>query len=247
MVRMVVDSIVRLWAHPVVKKLPTTVVIVKKIVKKFIGLDYLKSKNNFNVSITDWRVAIKTIFKFVAIARFEEAIELKKNNFKLLPSGDLEVTFLKGKNYSCFDARTCVISKLDSQFCPVRLILKYFERLDFSKGVNRFFLPIVQSKVVKRAGARRNIRVQVAVPGRAISYDTCSRQFKEALTAVGENASLFGEHSDRIGGLSAAANNDVPWEAVNAHGRWAPGSKVSKSYHKKSLKKRKIVTLNLGL
>ena len=38
----------------------------------------------------DWRIAIKTIFKFVAMARFEKTVELKKSNFKLLPSGDLE-------------------------------------------------------------------------------------------------------------------------------------------------------------
>ena len=52
---------------------------------------------------------------------------------------------------------------------------------------------------------------------KAISYDTCWKDFKQALVAVGENAKLYGEHSDRIGGLSAAANADVPWEDTTAH------------------------------
>ena len=60
------------------KKLPTTVDIVKKIIKKQLGLDYLNTKGNFKRSITDWRVVIKTIFKFVTFAHFEEAVELKK-------------------------------------------------------------------------------------------------------------------------------------------------------------------------
>ena len=105
----------------------------------------------------------------------------------------------------------------------------------------------MQSKLIKTLGVRRNYRTQVAIPSRAISYDTCRNDFKKALTAVGEKAALFGEHSDRIGGLSAAANNDVPWEDVESHGRWKPGSKVPKSYQKKSLEKRKKVSLNLGL
>ena len=146
-----------------------------------------------------------------------------------MDSGDLEVLFFKGKNFNCHDAKSTIVAKLDSQFCPVRLIKKYFERLDYPKGVDGYFLPAVRSKLVKTLGVRKNYRVQVALPGQAISYDSCYKDFKRALTAVGENSKLYGEHSDRIGGLSAAANADIPWDEAASHGRWKPGSNVPKT------------------
>ena len=176
-IAMIVDSVERLWRKPVTKKLPTTVDIVKKIIKKQLGLDYLNTKGNFKRSITDWRVAIKTIFKFATFARFEEAVELKKSSFEFLETGDLKVNFLKGKNYNCHDAKSCIIAKLDSEFCPVRLLKKYFEWLDYPRGVDGVFLPAVRSKLVKTAGAKRNFRIQVAIPHHAISYDTCRNVF----------------------------------------------------------------------
>ncbi len=54
-----------------------------------------------------------------------------------------------------------------------------------------------------------------------ISYSTCRDIFKETLTAVGENPSLFGLHSLRAGGGgSAAAAVGVPDHLFKKHGRW---------------------------
>ena len=87
----------------------------------------------------------------------------------------------------------------------------------------------------------------MAITHHAISYDTCRKHFKRVLSIIGKKPELFGEHSDRTGGLFAAGNADVPWVDIEAHGRWKPGSKVTKTYHKKSLAKRKKVSLSLGL
>ena len=50
-----------------VKRLPTTVDIVKKLVDSLLKGDQLK-KSNFSVKITVWRTVMKTVFKFATSA-----------------------------------------------------------------------------------------------------------------------------------------------------------------------------------
>ena len=245
LVGLVVEAITRQYVKPVTKKLPTSVELVKRIVHLLVNKDVYRSRGDFRESITDWRLAVQTLFKFVCFARFEETVELRKNNFKLLPSGDLEVTFFKGKNYNSFHPRSCVIAKLGGPFCPVRLISKYWERLNYPAGVNGVFLPAVQSKFARGQSGR--VRLQVPQHDRAISYDACRKQFKEVLERLGEDSRLYGLHSNRLGGLTKAANAGLPWPVVGAHGRWHPGSKVPQTYHRQSLQLRKQVTQSLGL
>ena len=109
------------------------------------------------------------------------------------------------------------------------------------------FLPAVRSKFLGRKGHPGRVRVQVPEADRAITYNTCSQQFKTVLERLGLDSRLYGEHSDRIGGLTKAANAGIPWPVAGAHGRWSPGSRVPLSYHKQSLKIRKRVTQSLGL
>ena len=228
------------------KKLPTTIFIIRKLIHRFLGQDFYSNSGKFKASITNWRVVIKTVLKFCAMARFEEAIELKRSNFNFLQSGDLEITFLKGKNYNSHDAKKTVLAKLDSEYCPVRLIRRYFRRLNYPKEVDGFFLPAVKSTTRTVPGSLRKIRDQVAEPFHPISYSTCRNDFKMALREIGLNDTLYGEHSDRIGGLSAAANAGVSWTEAAAHGRWKPGSSVPKSYVKRNFKNRKAVSQKMG-
>ena len=246
LVGLVVEAITRQYVKPVTKKLPVSVELVKRIIQLLVNKDICRSKGLFQESLTNWRLAVQTVFNFVCFARFEEAVELRKDNFRTLPSGDIEVTFFKGKNYNSFHPRSCVIAKLGGPYCPVRLLSKYWERLDY-QGVNGVFLPTVQSKFVSQKGRSRRVRVQVPQPDRPISYDASRRQFKEVLERLGENSKLYGLHSNRLGGLTKAANAGLPWPFVGAHGRWNPGSKVPQTYHRQSLKLRKTVTQNLGL
>ena len=161
-VKMMVASIERMWRTPVTKKLPTTIFIIRKLIHRFLGQDFYSNSGKFKASITNWRVVIKTVLKFCAMARFEEAIELKRSNFNFLQSGDLEITFLKGKNYNSHDAKKTVLAKLDSEYCPVRLIKRYFGRLNYPKEVDGFFLPAVKSTTRTVPGSLRKVRDQVA-------------------------------------------------------------------------------------
>ena len=55
---------------------------------------------------------------------------------------------LKGKNNQFCDAKKVIISKLESVYDPVNLIIKYFKVLNYSPAVDRYFLPVMMQKKV---------------------------------------------------------------------------------------------------
>jgi hypothetical protein len=78
------------------------------------------------------------------------------------------------------------------------------------------------------------------------SYGYCLDKYRRALRLCGvENWKDFGEHSDRIGGLSAAANAGCSIDDLQVQGRWKTDSMV-KIYHKRSLQRKKKVSLVLN-
>ena len=146
---------------------------------------------------------------------------MKVSNFEFLPTGEVEITFLKSKNNQFQDARkTTLAPVLNSPFCPVNIMKKYFAVLRFPKFGDPYFLPKFENGVPK-------FETQT-------SYSYCVSRFKSGLSKIGVNPKNFGEHSDRIGGLSAAANAGCSPFDLQTHGRWK-SDYAPKLYHKKSL------------
>ena len=57
-------------------------------------------------------------------------------------------------------------------------------------------------------------------PGSKLSYSRTRELFIEKFKAIGLETKLYGLHSLRIGGASAAANKDLPDRVIKKHGRW---------------------------
>ena len=60
------------------------------------------------------------------------------------------------------------------------------------------------------------------------------------------NAKLYGLHSLRIGGASAAANNDLPDRVIKKHGRWK-SEHAKDVYCREDIQHQLLVTLNIGI
>ena len=225
-VAMLIKSIERKFSAPVKKREGTSPQIVRKFVDLLL-LDQLK-QCAFQRPLEDWFLVAKTIVKFHCFARFEEVIALKWDNFTILPTGDIEITFLKAKNNQFHDAKKSVIAKNvdEPHYCPVNIIWKYFHVLG-RPALSAFFLP----KIVKK----------VAVLDQAASYYFCNKQFKTGLTRIGVDPTGFGEHSDRSGGLSAAASVGCTPSDLQTQGRWK-SDYAPKLYLKKSKEKRSHVS-----
>ena len=57
---------------------------------------------------------------------------------------------------------------------------------------------------------------------------------------------LYGLHSLRIGGASAAANNDLPDRVIKKHGRWK-SEHAKDVYCREDIQHQLLVTLNIGI
>ena len=68
----------------------------------------------------------------------------------------------------------------------------------------------------------------------------------EKLEAIGLNPKLYGLHSLRAGGATAAANAGVPDRLFKRHGRWR-SENAKDGYVKDSLANRLSVTKDMGL
>ena len=227
-VGMMMKCIRREFSKPVHKVEDMTKVILKKLIDEGLRGDQIRD-TDFKESIITWMIVTKTVLKFYTFARFEEAVELKKSSFILLDSGDLEVTFLKAKNNQFHDVGKVIIAASEKEcdpFCPVKVICTYFKRI--SSDLDHYFMPKF------KAGSCFLLE--------KTAYQFCLDNYRRALRSIGvDNWKDFGEHSDRIGGLSAAANAGCALEDLQVHGRWRSDA-MPKIYHKKSLQKKKKVT-----
>ena len=132
---------------------------------------------------------------------------------------------MKAKNNQFHDAKTSMIAKYDlerGKYCPVNIIRKYFILLNKPEA-DAFFLP----KIVKNTPVL-NVKA---------SYSYCAKQFKLCLSKIGVDPAGYGEHSDRTGGLSAAAAVGCTSADLQVHGRWK-SDYAPKLYLKKTQEKK---------
>ena len=221
-VGLIVRSIEFRYAHPVKKAKPMTNDIIKKMICEILkGEQFLES--NFKVKISEWAFVVKTLVKFHCLARFEEMIELRRSSFKFLESGDCEVVFTKGKCNQFHDANIVTIAATNNFYCPVRIIKTYF------KVINSSYDYFLYPRFLKD-------EVLLDVPA---SYNYSLIKLRETLRSLGyEDFEEFSEHSDRVGGLSTAANAGVSLDLIQVQGRMK-SDKVPKMYHKRSLQLRR--------
>ena len=79
-----------------------------------------------------------------------------------------------------------------------------------------------------------------------LSYTRVRELFKNSLQELGLNSTLFGMHSLRSGGVSAAANSGINERLIKAHGRWA-SDRSKDGYIKDNTQSQLSVSLNLGI
>ena len=82
--------------------------------------------------------------------------------------------------------------------------------------------------------------------GSKLSHSKARELFTEKFKAIGLDSKLYGLHSLRTGGASAAANNDLPDRVIKKHGRWK-SEKAKNTYHREDIQHQLIVTLNIGI
>ena len=121
--------------------------------------------------------------------------------------------------------------------CPIELISQYLKKGNIRDNCQKYiFRGIITTKSHSKLRSC----------DKHISY-TCIRQnVIEGLKNIGAETKLFGLHSLRVGGATAAANLGVNDRLFKKHGRWK-SEKVKDGYIHESIEAKLIVTKNLGL
>ncbi len=221
-----VKSIEKRFSKPVKKSAPMNKKILDNMIDIVLQGDQLRN-NNFKVGIDKWQIVAKSVLKFNCMARFEEAVDLKKSSFEFLDNGDCKILFLKGKTNQTHDSNENIIACIkNSPYCPVNILSKYF--IWFGVKEDHLFMPQIKDGLVY---------LDEPAP-----YRYCLDQLRKTLKDLGvQNWKDFGEHSDRCGGISAAANAGVAESVIQVHARMK-SDKTPKLYIKRSQQQKRNVS-----
>ena len=129
------------------------------------------------------------------------------------------------------------ISKTGSTACPIYWLRKYLDATNLNHHPDGYIFCRLHK-------TKKGHNVDHSHP---ITYETARKTFLDHLSqALPEDLKLYGLHSLRSGGASAAANNDVSDRLIGKHGRWSSNSSRDR-YVKDSNVKRLRVSQSLGL
>ena len=136
------------------------------------------------------------------------------------------------------EGREVVISRTGTVTCPVNMLERYLCMAKINVDSDEFiFRSISYCKSTDDYKLRNS---------GSISYTRAREILLEALGSVGVDKSLFGLHSLRSGGASAAAAAGIEDRIFKKHGRWM-SEKAKDGYIKENLNSRLSVTKNLGI
>jgi hypothetical protein len=181
-------------------------------------IDYLfQEKHGVNgtlATLSTWRTVWRVMMEYHTLARFSDVAPLKAADlrFFVTPKLHLRVTFRGGKTDIFKEGSERIVSSnLDNpKYCPVRITQLYLAFL--GENYSGTLLPRCLG------GAKQG--KQRPDPARSLSRTTAIEDFRDLLTILGYDASLYTEHSGRRGGATTAANLGMPTDDLQRLGGW---------------------------
>ena len=224
-VRTTLEGLQRILARPVTKKTLVSVELLARIVE-----DASRSG-----SLSDLRLATACLLSFAGFLHFNELVHLRSCDIRV-QEGWMLLHLPRSKTDQLRKGDKLLIARTGNPTCPVAMLECYMRRTQTPWDDQRFlFRPICRSKgkeVLKATGC--------------ISYSCLRDLFKKKLEALGMDPRVYGLHSLRAGGATAAANLGVADRLFKRHGRWR-SENAKDGYIDDSVELRLGVSSNLGL
>ena len=112
------------------------------------------------------------------------------------------------------EGNKAIIATTGNATCPFKMVLRYISaaKMDHNSG----------GLLIRQLIFQKNYNTYV-LGNKGISYSRCREIFLEALKALGYDSKLFGLHSLRSDGATAAVNSPggpVSDRLLKLHGRW---------------------------
>ena len=228
-VKCIVEASKRKLNRPIQKKEPMNANIMISLFKKFGGT---------NSSLKNLRLLAMCFLAYSGFLRYSELCQIRAKNITF--GNDHIDIYIESSKTDCYrKGKNVLIAKLDQAHCTVRILSDYLDKAKIDRSSDDFvFRALSYCKSTNNCKLRKkNIQ---------LSYTRTREILKGALSELGLNARIFGTHSFRAGGCSAASNSGVSDRLLKIHGRWK--SDIAKdSYISDNLKKRLLVSKSLGL
>ena len=229
LIHMMIEGSKRILGRPVIKKEPITALYLEKIVRQF-GAD---RKHLPNV-----RICTMMLVAFAGFLRYIELANLKMCNIKFVDSY-VSLNIEGGKTDPYRRGNNVIISKTDCSTCPVTWLLTYINLAELVFDSDQYIFRSV------RYFKSKHVYKLISI-NRPLSYTRAREIILSTLTDIGLNSKNFCSHSLRIGGATAAANNDIPDRLIKEHGRWRSDLAMD-GYIKDSINKQLTVSSKLGI
>lgn len=210
---------------PKTKKEPLTPEVIKKIVDVF----------SESPSLHTMRFIIICLVSFAGFLRISELLNLKVKHLQFVEGG-VKLKITNSKTDQLHEGDIIYIAGLDSNYCPVRWLTKYLKAAKISDNPDAFVIcRLFKTKTGYNAHGDKSI-----------SYSSARSSFMEHLARIVKNTNIYGLHSLRSGGATAAANSGVSDRLIAKQGRWSSNSSRD-GYIKDNPAKRFKVSESLGI
>lgn len=204
--------------------------MVKRIVAKHAKVD---------ANLKDLRISVIVLLGFAGFFRFNELANIKASHISFA-NDHMSIVIPSSKTDVYREGNKAIIARTDNATCPVNMVLRYMSaaRMDHNSG----------GLLIRQLVFQKNYNTYV-LGNKGISYSRCREIFLEALKALGYDSKLFGLHSLRSGGATAAVNSPsgpVSDRLLKLHGRWK--SDYAKDlYIQEDMSARLSVSSSLGI
>ena len=226
LVKQVLAGAKRILAHKTAKKEPITPEILHRMFDKFVTPA---------AQLPIIRTMTICLLGYAGFFRFGELASLRECDVSFYDE-HAEVFVESSKTDQFREGAWVPIARTNSNICPVTMLERYFCLANIQGNADKLLFRGLTS-------TKQGYRLR---PSGGISYTRVRELVLEKLQEIGLEPKLFGLHSLRSGGASAAANAGIPDRWFKRHGRWL-SENAKDGYIKDKLEDRLCVTRNLGL
>ena len=225
LVKATLEGLRRILAKPKVRKEPVTADMLKAMVEAAGPAP----------SLTEVRLLAVCLVAYAGFMRCDELLKLRGSDVTFNAEG-MVVNIESSKTDQYREGASLVIARTGQVTCPVAMMECYCRmgEVDHTSQA-KLFRGIVSTKSGERL--RKD---------GGLSYTRLRELLLEKVAQLGFDPALFGMHSLRAGGATAAANAGVEDRLFKRHGRWKSES-AKDGYVKDSLERRLKVSKGLGI
>lgn len=199
MVKTALRGFKRLNSSAPTRKEPITPDILSKI---------LLSHGHNNATLADLRIVFICLVSYAGFLRFNDLSAVTRKDCKIT-SDYLTIHLSRSKTDQFRQGSEVVISRTFKPTCPVAAAERYFTALGDPVDSS---LPVLRRLIYTKKGLISSIH--------PLSYTRTREIVLDALRPIVPDISIYGLHSLRSGGATAACNAQVPAFLISKHGRW---------------------------